>query len=120
MKLYHQVDRVFNELQALGINLDDPVDVGTLSAFDQYHYLGTDAVDEAIQRLQITPSMQVLEVGGGIGGPSRYLAHTAGCHMTALELQPDLNETAAMLTSRCRLRDRVYHLCGDILDGPAR
>jgi cyclopropane fatty-acyl-phospholipid synthase-like methyltransferase len=118
MKLYNQVDRVFNELHALGIEADDPVEVGTLSAFDQYHYLGTDAVDEAIDRLQIRPSMQVLEVGGGIGGPSRYLAHVSGCHMTALELQPDLNATAARLTERCRLQDRVTHLCGDILDGP--
>ena len=118
MKLYHQVDRVFNELHALGIESNDPVDVGTLSAFDQYHYLGTDAVDEAIDRLQINPSMQVLEVGGGIGGPSRYLAHASGCHMTVLELQPDLNATAARLTERCHLQGQVTHLCGDILDGP--
>jgi len=118
MKLYHQVDRVFNELHALGIGEHEPVEVGTLSAFDQYHYLGTDAVDEAITRLKINPSMRVLEVGGGIGGPSRYLAHASGCHVTALELQPDLNATATELTQRCQLQGRVTHLCGNILDGP--
>jgi len=118
MKLYHQVGRVFNELKALGIEDNDPVDIDTLSAFDQYHYLGTDAVDQAINKLGIRPPMRVLEVGGGIGGPSRYLAHASGCHSTALELQPDLNHTAVTLTRRCGLEDRVAHLCGDILDGP--
>ncbi|NKB76678.1 MAG: methyltransferase domain-containing protein [Gammaproteobacteria bacterium] len=118
MKLYHQVGRVFNELQALGIKPEDPVDVETLCAFDQYHYLGTDAVDEAIEKLAIQPSMEVLEVGGGIGGPSRYLAHASGCHMTALELQTDLNFTAQQLTDRCGLTKRVDHVSGDFLENP--
>ena len=51
MKLYHQVERVFNELAALGYGADDPIDAGELSAFDQYHYLGTDAVGEELQHL---------------------------------------------------------------------
>jgi cyclopropane fatty-acyl-phospholipid synthase-like methyltransferase len=118
MKLYHQVGRVFNELKALGIDEEAPLDVDTLSAFDQYHYFGTEAVDLAIDKLGISPAMRVLEVGGGIGGPSRYLAHASGCHSTALELQPDLNKIAMMLTRRCGLEKQVAHLCGDILDGP--
>ena len=118
MKLYHQVDRVFNELAALGIGEQEPLDVSVLSAFDQYHYLGTDAVDEAIRKLAIDSGMEIMEVGAGIGGPARYLAHTSGCRITALELQPELNATAMKLTARCCLVDKVTHLCGDILDGP--
>ncbi len=118
MKLYHQVDRVFNELDSLGIKDQDPVDVSVLSAYDQYHYLGTDAVDEAIEKLNISSNMEIMEIGSGIGGPARYLAHTSGCRVTALELQPELNATAMKLTARCRLQDKVTHLCGDILDGP--
>lgn len=117
MKLYHQVDRVFNELRALGYGADDPIDVAALSAFDQYHYLGTAAVDEAVERLGIDRDTRVLEVGGGIGGPSRHLAHSAGCRVTTVELQPDLNDTAIALTRRCGLADKVLHLCGDFLDG---
>ena len=117
MKLYHQVDRVFNELEALGYGPNDRVDIDKLTAFDQYHYLGTEAVDEAIERLQLNAGMRVLEVGGGIGGPSRHIAHSTGCHMTALELQSDLNDTARVLTERCGLSDRISHVCGDILNG---
>ena len=117
MKLYHQVDRVFNELSAMGIDDDSPLDVQTLCAFDQYHYLGTEAVDAAVTALDIDSNMEVLEVGGGIGGPSRHLAHASGCRMTALELQSDLNEVATQLTRRCDLDTRVEHVCGDILAG---
>lgn len=117
MKLYHQVERVFNELRALGIAPDAPIDVRQLVAFDQYHYLGTEAVDEAVRRLGLAPGLHVLEVGSGIGGPSRHLAHSCGCRMTALELQPDLHATAVRLTARCGLSLRVDHRCGDVLDG---
>ena len=117
MKLYDQVERVFNELAALDIGPDDPIPVETLAQFDQYHYFGTEAVAEAATRLDLDAQMRVVEVGGGIGGPSRYLAHLTGCHMTALELQADLNETAAALTARCGLADRVAHVCGDVLNG---
>lgn len=117
MKLYHQVGRVFSELRHLGIADDDPVDVLTLCQFDQYHYQGTDAVHESISELGLQSAMRVLEVGSGIGGPARYLAHACGCSVTAMELQADLNETAEVLTRRTGLSDLVEHECGDILVG---
>jgi cyclopropane fatty-acyl-phospholipid synthase-like methyltransferase len=119
MKLYHQVERVFKELSALGIRDSDPIPIDELVAYDQYHYLGTDSVDEATEMLALDATKHVLEVGAGIGGPARYLAHRTGCRVTALELQPELNATAETLTRRCGLSDRVTHLCGNILDGVA-
>jgi cyclopropane fatty-acyl-phospholipid synthase-like methyltransferase len=119
MKLYHQVERVFKELSALGIRDSDPIPIEELVTHDQYHYLGTDSVDEAIDKLALDATKHVLEVGAGIGGPARYLAHRTGCRVTALELQPDLNATAETLTRRCGLSDRVTHLCGNFLDGVA-
>ena len=115
MKLYHQVERVFNELSALGLGDDDELDVSQLSAFDQYHYFGTEAVDNGANTLGLQAGMSVLDVGSGIGGPARHLADRVGCRVTALELQPDLNETARVLTRRCGLGELIEHRCGDIL-----
>lgn len=115
MKLYFQVGRIFNELRARGIAEDAPLKVGDLTAFDQYHYLGTDTVDEAARRLAVTASSHILDVGAGIGGPARHLAASTGCRVTAVELQPELNATAAGLTARCGLGERVRHLEGDFL-----
>ena len=115
MKLYDQVDRIFNDLRHIGIEDDAPLTVEDLSPFDQYHYFGTDAVDEAIQALDIREAGTVLDIGSGLGGPARYMAHRTGCRVTALELQPDLHRVAASLTRRCGLADRVDHVCANVL-----
>lgn len=119
MKLYTNVQRIHNELAALGIGLDAALRVDQLTPFDQYHYFGTEAVDEALEVLQLQPGSRVLDVGSGIGGPARYIAAKTGAHVTALELQPDLDEVARDLTARCGLSSRVAHVCGNILDGAA-
>lgn len=116
MKLYVKGNRVFNELRELGLGENDPLKVETLTAFDQYHYEGVEAVEQAINRCNIRSDHHVLEVGSGIGGPARYLAHKAGCRVTALELQADLNLIAQHLTGRCGLGDRVNHQQGDFLE----
>ena len=117
MKLYDRVHRIHNELAAVGIAGDAPLSAAQLAPFDHYHYFGTAAVDEAIAALGLAPGMRVLDVGSGIGGPARHIAAATGAHVTALEIQPDLDSLAAGLTARCGLGHLVAHRCGDILDG---
>ena len=117
MKLYDRVERIHNELALLDLDGAMPLTVEQLTPFDQYHYLGTEAVDEAIAALGLDSGMRVLDVGSGIGGPARYIAARSGARVTALELQPDLDALAADLTRRCGLADLVEHRCGNILDG---
>ena len=118
MKLYSRVERVYAQLRDAGISDDDPVPLDVLSRFDQYHYFGTDAVDEGIARLALAAGDRVLEVGSGLGGPARYIASRVGCNVTALELQPDVHDVATRLTERCGLAHLVRHQRGDILEGP--
>lgn len=42
--------------------------------------------------LQLGPDSRVLDVGAGYGGAARYLAHTFGCRVTALNLSEKENE----------------------------
>jgi cyclopropane fatty-acyl-phospholipid synthase-like methyltransferase len=117
MKLYDRVERIHNELAIIDIDGSAPLTVEQLTPFDNYHYFGTEAVDEAIVALGLEPGMRLLDIGSGIGGPARHIAARSGAHVTALELQPDLDALAADLTKRCGLEDLVEHRCGDILDG---
>ena len=117
MKLYDRVERIHNELALVDGGLGGPLTVEQLTPFDQYHYLGTDAVDAAIGALRLAPGMRVLDVGSGIGWPARYIAARTGAHVTALELQSDLDAVAAELTARCGLSHLVEHRCGNVLDG---
>ena len=120
MKLYSDVRRIHNDLAALGIGPQDRLSVAQLTPFDQYHYDGTHAVDLALDRLGLTAGARLLDIGSGIGGPARYVADRTGVHVTALELQADLDAVARDLTARCGLAPRVTHVCGDILDGGPR
>ena len=118
MRLYDQVERILNELHHLGIDEEAPLSVEDLTPFDQYHYHGTQAVDEAARLLGATAQTEILEIGSGIGGPARHMAHATGCKVTAVELQPDLSTLSEQLTARCGLAERVEHVCGNVLDRP--
>ena len=118
MKLYAHLERIANELVAAGIDPEGPLTVAELSPIDNLHYHGTDAADRAIVDLGLNAESRVADIGSGLGGPARYVAERTGCHVTALELQPDQNELAQDLTRRCGLSGQVTHLCGDALDGP--
>ncbi len=118
MPLYVDVHRINNELAELGVSSDDPLTPGQLFPFDQFHYHGTDAVRAAAGLIGLGRASRVLEVGSGLGGPARYLAHTIGCRVTALELQTPLHELAATLTRRCGLESLVTHVRGDALTYP--
>jgi SAM-dependent methyltransferase len=118
MPLYTNLDRIARGLASLGIGPRDPIPPETLSTLDQWHYHGTDAIRAAAEALALGPTSRVLDIGSGIGGPARYLAYTVGCHVTALELQADLDAIAVDLTQRSGLADRVTHICGDALTYP--
>jgi len=118
MPLYTNLDRIARGLASLGIGPADPIPPEQLFPLDQWHYHGTDAVRAAAEQLGLGPASHVLDIGSGVGGPARYLAHSTGCHVTALELQPELHEIAVDLTRRCGLGDLVTHLCGDALSYP--
>eukprot|EP01023_Acetabularia_acetabulum_P054406 TRINITY_DN6137_c0_g1_i1.p1 TRINITY_DN6137_c0_g1~~TRINITY_DN6137_c0_g1_i1.p1 ORF type:complete len:279 (-),score=50.35 TRINITY_DN6137_c0_g1_i1:489-1325(-) len=115
MKLYHHIERVYNELKELNIGQNDSVNAELLSKFDSLHYLGNEAIKKAISKGGIQSGDKILDVGSGLGGPARMMAQLSGCSVDALELQPDLNQTAADLTKRCALHEKVKHFEGDFL-----
>ena len=116
MKLYNNVDRIFNELREVGKSTSSTLLVEDLTKFDQLHYHGTDAIDIFIEKLEINEKTKILDVGSGIGGPARYLADKTGAEITAIELQSDQNNLAKDLTKKCGLSNKVNHICGDILN----
>ena len=120
MPLYTHLDRIARGLAAKGIGPHDRIPPEQLFALDQWHYHGTAAIEAAATRFALGPQSRVLDVGSGVGGPARYLAHTWGCRVTALELQPQLDAIAQDLTRRSGLGDRVTHVCGDALSQPVQ
>ncbi len=65
MPLYKNVDRIYAELVEAGLDKDHGLSASDLTAFDQYHYHGTDAIDIAITSLDISTDDCVLEYSPG-------------------------------------------------------
>ncbi|MGW0708088.1 methyltransferase domain-containing protein [Streptomyces sp. NPDC002643] len=86
-----------------------------LEPYDQMHYLGRHALDNAVARLGIVSGAEVMDIGAGLGGPARYLADRYGCRLTAVELQPELHRLSRELTALCGLSGRVRTVRADVL-----
>ena len=82
------------------------------------HTRGILATAELATAAGLEPSMRVLDLGCGIGGPARYLAATFGCKVTGVDLSPSFIDAATYLTARCGLSDRVTFRVGDALHLP--
>lgn len=98
--------------------IEPPLTAEKLASFDQFHVGGLVATVELAKRAEITPDMRVLDAGSGLGGPSRFLAETIGCHVTGVDLAPAYVAVATLLAERAGLRDRVSYRVGSITELP--
>ncbi|SDS32303.1 class I SAM-dependent methyltransferase [Microlunatus soli] len=106
---------VFAALAARG------VDVAHLSAHDLYpvdqlHAGFAAATEYAVRRLGLRPGDSLLDVGCGIGGPSRLAATITPARVTGVDLSSDFVGAARRLTERVGLAGRVTH---DVAAGAA-
>jgi len=89
-----------------------------LAPVDEFHSGGRNATVRLAQLAEIDGSQRVLDVGCGIGGPSRYLASKFGCQVNGLDLTAEFVALAGMLAQRTRLADKVTYRQGNALDLP--
>lgn len=101
-------------LSAFVDGLEAPVTAASLARLDQFHFGGLAATAELARRAGVAATMRVLDAGSGLGGPSRYLAETFGCHVEGVDIAPDYVAVSALLTQRAGLGDRVSAQAGDL------
>ncbi len=111
------VSRVESVLQQAGFG-DGPIPWSALAPLDQFHVGGAAATTALADKLGIAQGARVLDVGCGLGGPSRHLATSYGCSVAGIDLNPSLIELACMLTRRAKLAETVTHAVGDATDLP--
>lgn len=110
-------DRIDAALAASGLT-DKRLTPSDLAPLDQFHSRGLAATVELASSLAITAETEVLDIGSGLGGPSRYLVATFGCRVQGVDLSPSFVEVATDLAERAGLADKVSYTTGDALDLP--
>ena len=108
---------ILDTLRGADTNLDD-LTIDDLAPLDQYHGGGKRATVRLARRAGLAPGTRVLDVGGGLGGPARTLAVEFGCQVTSVDLTESYMRTAAALTARLKLSDRVTHRVANALALP--
>lgn len=89
-----------------------------LAPVDEFHIRGRQATMELAQAVRPAPGDRVLDIGCGLGGPSRLLAAAYGCHVTGIDLTEDYCRTAAELARWVGVEDRVEYRQADALALP--
>lgn len=89
-----------------------------LAPLDQFHTRGMAATIELGAALGIAPGAHGIDIGSGLGGPSRYLAAKFGCHVQGVDLSPAFVEAATYLAKRAGLDAKVAYECADALALP--
>lgn len=108
---------ILSALKAIGKDVDH-LTVDDLAPVDEFHTRGRPATVDLAGLLSLKPNQRVLDLGCGIGGPSRYLAKTFGCRVVGVDLMPEFCRVAAMLAERTGLADRVEYRQADALAVP--
>jgi ubiquinone/menaquinone biosynthesis C-methylase UbiE len=104
-------------LKAAGKDLDrlTPDD---LAPVDEFHGGQRPATIRLAELVGFTGSERVLDVGSGLGGPSRYLAWRYGCRVSGVDLTAEFVRVAEILTELTGLVGRVDYRQGNALDLP--
>jgi SAM-dependent methyltransferase len=89
-----------------------------LAVLDQFHSRGLAATVELARELSINETTRVIDIGSGLGGPSRYLAETYGCNVHGIDLSQSFVDAATFLAEQCGLTDKVNYQQGNALSLP--
>jgi SAM-dependent methyltransferase len=89
-----------------------------LKPVDEFHIGGVEATAALLDRLDVRPEMNVLDIGSGIGGPARNVAARTGCRVTGIDLTPAFVEAAQVLTEMCGMSGRVQFQVGSATELP--
>ena len=113
-----QLERsILKALKGAGKNLER-LSLDDLAPIDEFHIRGREATRELAEEIGLDEEKHVLDVGCGLGGPSRRLVSEYGCRVMGLDLTEEYCRVAEALSARLGLQDLVSYRTGDALEIP--
>ncbi len=114
---YDVLDRIRAGLVEMGHD-PDRISPEVLKPVDEFHIGGAEATAALLEKLDIRPDWEVLDIGSGIGGPARMIAARYGCGVIGVDLTPHFVETARALSAMSGMADRVRFEVGSAVALP--
>jgi SAM-dependent methyltransferase len=105
--------RIDEQLRLSGVADDHTLSPTDLAAVDQFHVGGLEATQELARLFSPSQGSYVLDIGSGLGGPSRYLAANYGCRVIGIDITEEYCRIASVLAARMGLEDRVEYRHAD-------
>src|SRR5258708_547100 len=105
--------RIDEQLRLSGVADDHNLSPSDLAALDQFHVGGLAATQELARLFSPSRGSCVLDIGSGLGGPSRYLAANYGCRVIGIDITEEYCRIASGLAAPMGLGDRVEYRHGD-------
>jgi len=96
----------------------DRLTAADLAPVDEFHIGGRQATMELGAQLDLPRGARVLDVGSGLGGPSRYFASERGWRVDGIDLTPEYVQVAEHLSRRVGLGDDVSYRQASATDLP--
>lgn len=111
------LESIQNSISKLGktpasINIED------LAPVDEFHIGGREASERFLSQLNFTDQKHILDIGCGLGGAARFVAHRYKSRVTGIDLTTEYIETGKALCSWLRLDKQVHLEQGSALAMP--
>jgi SAM-dependent methyltransferase len=111
------LERILGALTEAGKDIEH-LTIDDLAPVDEFHGRQRRATEELAAMLAPPAGARLLDIGSGIGGPSRYLAKMCGCRVSGVDLTEEFVAAANDLTRRAGLTGQVDFRQGSALDLP--
>lgn len=89
-----------------------------LAPVEEFHFRGREATKEIAEKLKLSSKIKVLDIGCGIGGPSRFFAKNYGCKVVGIDITPEYCEVATMLSKRTGLGNKTEFHASNAISTP--
>lgn len=107
---------IINRLKDQGIDANS-VNRRDIAGVDEFHVRGAIVSKELAQAIDLK-GLKVLDVGCGLGGPSRMLADEFDCDVTGIDLSDEYIRTSNELSKLVKLDHKTKFVVGDATDLP--
>lgn len=107
-------EKIIDAILLKGIAKED-ITIREVSVFDEFHVRGRKVSQEIFEDIPLNENSHILDIGCGLGGTSRMLAHKFSSNVKGIDITPEYIRTASLLSEFIGLKDKTDFIQADAL-----